>query len=833
MATIKMRYGIDLGTTNSSICRMENGEPVIRKTDTLKDTLPSCVSFTKKQIIKVGDGAYNDLRSDKSRAMKRWEKSRENVFIEFKRTMGLDTSYFSSNMNRSFSSEELSAEVLKTLKSLISDDAVKAAVITVPAKFKTDQIAATKRAALLAGIEHSELLQEPIAASMAYGLSNQSKEGKWLVFDFGGGTFDAALVKVEDGVMQVMDTEGDNYLGGKNLDYAIVDQIIIPHLTQNYSLDEVLSDDEKKGILREAMKFYAEQAKNQLSFKCKTDITSQLDEFGEDDDGEEIELDMVITQEQLRKVVEPIFQKAIDITKNLLTRNHLSGDDLDTLILVGGPTYSPVLREMLRSQITPNVDTSIDPMTAVAVGATLFASSTDSEVVEEIAQGSIVFDVSYPSNSVENTEFVAIKLLPDECKGTIPTKVFVELTRSDQAWSTGKVEIDRNGDVLECQLLPRRANSFKVCAFDEMGQVLPCFPKEINIMQGFVVGNAVLPYHIGVEVHDDILMKDVFVPLKGLEKNQSLPAVGVKNGLHTPKQLRPGIAEDHLIIPIYQGEHDAEGTSAIYNDHVFDAVITGDDLTTFIPAQSEVDVTIKVDASQMMVLEVNFPALGETISKTVDVQQRSSVSIEEINQRFAQADEKLEQLKENELRENLEVKEAEKLFSELENRYDGELSSQDGRMHLLADLRRVFLLLEKCELNNGWLTLRSQIEKEFERLEKANKELGHKWDSEVSEVKEQVDKVLKNQDVVLGRATLRRIVLTFTDVTLVFQLASCARYYHSTFEQHNWKDPSQARTLVDRALYLINTNGSVRELHLTVIGFLDLLNEPYSEKIKF
>ena len=152
-----MKYGIDLGTTNSAICKMENGEPTIKKTDTLKDTLPSCVSFTKKKVIKVGDSAYNDLRQDKSRASKKMSKMSENVFLEFKRTMGLDTQYESKNMERSFSSEELSAEVLKALKSFVSDDSINACVITIPAKFKTDQIAATKRAVTIANFFRNQL----------------------------------------------------------------------------------------------------------------------------------------------------------------------------------------------------------------------------------------------------------------------------------------------------------------------------------------------------------------------------------------------------------------------------------------------------------------------------------------------------------------------------------------------------------------------------------------------------------------------------------------------------------------------------------------------------
>jgi molecular chaperone DnaK len=267
MARTKIDYGIDLGTTNSGIARMENGEPIIKKTDTLKDTMSSCISFNKKQSTLAGDAAVNALKADKLKAMKDFKAESSNTFIEFKRTMGTDKTYSSSNMNKEFTSEELSAEVLKKLKSFITDEEIKSIVITVPAKFTINQKDATSRAAKLAGFEHCELLQEPIAASMAYGLDSTSKDGLWLVFDFGGGTFDAALLKVEDGIMKVIDTEGDNYLGGKNIDYAIVDEIIIPYLQKNFSIDSIINDDVKREVLRDAMKHYAEEAKIQLSFK--------------------------------------------------------------------------------------------------------------------------------------------------------------------------------------------------------------------------------------------------------------------------------------------------------------------------------------------------------------------------------------------------------------------------------------------------------------------------------------------------------------------------------------------------------------------------------------
>lgn len=834
MAQVKMKYGIDLGTTNSAICRMENGEPTIKKTDTLKDTLPSCVSFTKKKVVRVGDGAYNDLRSDKSRATKKWSKLNENVFIEFKRTMGLDTPYASANMGRSFSSEELSAEVLKTLKSFVTDDNVNAAIITIPAKFKADQISATKRAAEMAGFDHCELLQEPIAASMAYGLKADEKEGYWLVFDFGGGTFDAALLKVEDGIMQVIDTEGNNYLGGKNLDYAIVDQIIIPYLQENYTIEGILADETKKQILRDAMKFYAEQAKNQLSFKEKCDITSQLDEFGDDDEGEPLELDMVITQAQLKPVVAPIFKKAVDIVKDLLERNNLTGK-LNKLILVGGPTFSPVLRDMLKEQITPNVDTSIDPMTAVAKGAALYASTKDTDInpttVGTSKKAKAVLDVSYKSDSVETLEFVSAKLLPSESIGITGNTVYVELTRSDNAWSSGKVEINDIGDVIECQLFGNKPTSFSIRAYDKQGNLIDCFPNEINFIP-IGIGKAVLPFHIGIEVTDEDLGKDVFMPLKGLEKNQQLPATGVRNSLKTPKQLRPGNSSDRLVIPIYQGEHNAEGTSAVYNDHVFDAVITGDDIPALIPANSDIDITIKVDNSQQMKLEATFPVIGETIEKDIDVKQRHGASLSDIEQRLNEAKMRLHDLQSASSIPARETEEAQKMLTDVEGRMDSEKDSDDGKMALLADIRKTFLKMEEVEKNHEWDSIEAQLRQEFSRLEKANNELGNKHDAEVGQMRHEVDVAIRSKDPKQGREVLKELSDIFFAVTFIYQLVGCIRYYSQHFNECRWKDSMRARSLLNQGMQAINDRPTVNTLQPLAVQVIDLLDIPESEKPK-
>jgi molecular chaperone DnaK len=296
----KIDYGIDLGTTNSAIARMENGKPVILKSDVQKDTLPSSVAVTPRKSIIVGDAALAAYRKEKLRALQTLDNSDSNSYLEFKTTMGTEIPYPSSFLNKEFTSEELSAEVLLKLKSFVKDENVKSIVVTVPARFKIPQNEATIKAGKLAGFEVVELLQEPIAASIAYGLDAPKKEGVWLVFDFGGGTFDAALVKVEGGIMTVIDTAGDNNLGGKDLDLAMVDKLLIPYLDENYTIKSFLKDKDKKEILRMAMKGYAEDAKVQLSSNSSYDFPLYPNEIGAtDDEGTQLNLNMTITQEEL------------------------------------------------------------------------------------------------------------------------------------------------------------------------------------------------------------------------------------------------------------------------------------------------------------------------------------------------------------------------------------------------------------------------------------------------------------------------------------------------------------------------------------------------------
>ncbi len=828
MARTKIDYGIDLGTTNSAISRIEIGEAKIIKINGLDDTMPSCIAYNKKGVL-AGKKAFAVYRSEQEASLSKDIET--NAFIEFKRTMGTDKKHFSSNLNKDLSSEELSAEVLKTLKSFVTDEAVNAVVITVPAAFKNNQIDATRRAAKLAGFEHSEVLQEPVAAAMAYGLDNKKKDGFWLVFDFGGGTFDAALLKVNGGIMKVTDTEGNNYLGGKNLDLAIVDEIIIPHIQENFSIDKILDDDNKKLKYREALKSFAEELKNELSFKSEFNLYKE-EGAGTDDDGEDIEIDLTITQAELEKVLTPVFQKAVDISIKLLERNNLKGSSLDSLILVGGPTFSPIIRKMLEKQIC-KPDTSVDPMTVVSKGAALYAStvSISEEIKEQTRDKSkIQIEIGHEASTVELEDFVTLKILADKTEGVMPEKVFAEIIRSDKAWSSGKVEINEIGEVIETQLVEGKTNGFEVTLFDDKGNILESEPKEFTIIQGIGGLNSMqgLTLNWGIEIKRRESGKIEFKQVSGLEQNKSLPATGTANGLKTQKQIRPGMDSDFIKIPLYQGEHGADGTRAIYNEHVYDIIISGADLPALLPENSDVDLMINIDKSQKVSIQAYFPYLDHTSEIEVPTDTVQTVETKWLSNEIRKAKGSIEELK-DEGTHGDKVQIIENDLSELEKKFDNSKNDVDGKQEVLANLRKTLKTIDNLNETTEWPKLEEELKEEFYRLEKANKDLGNDHSTQVvNQLRNQLEEVLKTQDIKLGKALADEIHSIFFQMTLVYQLINFIRLHNQNFGSYHWKDSNRARQLLNEGLQQIGENPTTDDLHPIVIELINLL--PNEEK---
>jgi molecular chaperone DnaK len=837
----KIDYGIDLGTTNSVIARMENGVPTIKKSDTLKDTFPSCIHFNKKKDIIVGDNAYNIMKNDNARALKTFEKGKTNTFIEFKRTMGTTHTYESSNMGKSFTSEELSAEILKTLKSVVIDENINSIVITVPAKFLNPQNDATKNAAKLLGFKHIELLHEPVAAATAYGLGSKNKDGFWLVFDFGGGTFDAALIKADEGILAVKDTDGDNWLGGKDIDEAIVDQIIIPNLQQNYAIESVLKDTNKKEILRNAVKFFAEEAKVQLSFKDSHNILTNLGDLPfEDDNGDEPEIDVLITQKDMDNVVAPIFQKAIDITKELLKRNNLKGSDIGALILVGGPTYSPILRRMLKEQITDKVDTSVDPMTVVAKGAALFASTISvSDEVKEATRDKtkLQLDIKYESTTVELDENLNLKVLKDKTTGGIPQKLFIVLDRASKGvgWSSSKKEIslDNVNLIQDLQLVKDEANTFTIILSDENGNNIECQPKQFTILQGLDVSNMItLNYNIGIGKWFQSEERDLFVPVKGLEKNKNIPSngvTGVINRLKTRQTIIPGRNDEKntLKIPIYQGNFNAEGTNPVLNNLITEVIITGETLPALLPEGSDLDITIKIDRSQLMKFSAYFPILNHTEELEIKIKQTEPPTEESLIKEISKAKRTAQQVNAGDVSQKLEA---------LEEQLENEKGSADGKMKILDGLRKELLKLDIAEKIAEWPKVEQKLKDTFYELEDLIEKIKTNSDDDnlpmdqvethIQEYKKTIEHVIKDKNTKEAKRLISEI--DFLDFKLRNAVTGNAmdvqvlKGIESEFNSFNWKDRNKSRQLCNQALQLATdgNTGGIRNILVQLIALM-------------
>lgn len=826
MTRHKIDYGIDLGTTNSAIARMENGEAIIKKTRSPQnDTLPSCVYFTMdkkgQQSIRIGLRAKNSIASDYIEALKKGCQTDTYGYLEFKRDMATGKTYKNSNMKKpQYTPEELSAEILKELKSIINDEDVNYVVVTVPAKFNVNQKTATKKAAELAGFSQCELLQEPIAACYAYGVSSSEKNGFWLVFDFGGGTFDAALVKVEDGIISIVDTEGNNYLGGKNLDEAVVNKILIPKLQETYTLDSFFEEEWKIETLRNALKGVAEELRINLSFDENASYSAydlSMD-FGEDDNGEAIEPEISISRRDLANVIKPIYQEAVDICKELLKRNNLSGSNLASLVLVGGPTFSPIVREMLSQQITPKVDTNVDPMTVVARGAALYASTIDrdmskNEVDSPSEHGMIKLNVGYESTTIEESQWVSVALDASENIDNVQ----VEFVRSDKAFVSERIDVDKQGNVIELHFASGKPNAFKILCYTKQG-IVDCFPSEITIIPGTVVGNATLPYDIAIGILNQAKQKVVISPIKGLHRNQPLPATGIDNERKTSQDIRPGNSNDKLVIPIYQADDGGSGKSVMLYDQVCEVVITGDDVDQLIPAESDVHLTLKADRSEMMSMEVYFPDFDFTIKKDVNTLIKTNYGEQQFRKDIRAAQHQLENLEE----EGINVDNFKNEFDKLNE----ESNSSNDWMKLRDRLRQQLRKIEDLDSATEWERLETEIREEFDKLEKADSDLGdEKTHQVVNHLRTQTDKIIRSKDISLGQELLSQIKSLFIHLTLVYQLVGLLRHFQNDFNRINWKNPARARQLINQGAEIVANNPTAENLRPVVKQIWELLPE--------
>jgi molecular chaperone DnaK len=631
-----INFGIDLGTTNSAIAKFENGKvEIFRNPLNLKQTLPSVVAFRKNRIM-VGDKAREYMQRDPN-----------NVVGAFKRKMGTSESYKIASLEENKTPIQLSAEVLKELKNFVhTGENIEAAVITIPASFDTIQSNATKKAGFEAGFQQVVLLQEPIAASLAYANKEEEafEEGRWLVYDLGGGTFDVALVQIADGEMKVIDNEGDNFLGGADFDKLIVEELVIPYLKTVGTFDnleqEMKSASGKYNKLYHVLMHKAEEAKIQLTNTEFAEIEFET----EDDKGDFVDGYLEITRHDFEKIIKPYIQNSIEKVRSILDRNSLTAQNIKSVLMVGGSTYIPFVRKQVGAAFGVAVNCNIDPTTAVAIGAAFYAGTrlkqtTDNQALSNVdLKSNLNIKVAYQKTSQEEEEFFTA-LIEGDLSG-----LSYRIIRKDGGYDSGVKPLKSR--IMEQLLLAANThNFFEFKVTDSKGDSVPINVAMIGITQGKynVVGQP-LPNDICLEIDDfesgQTILEVIF------EKNSILPTkrTFVKE---ITKTIRKG-SEDMITINIVEGPGFAMPSA---NQTIGFISVLGKDLTRDLVKGSDVEITLEMSESRdlrinvyLMLTDQEYDNVFTPSERQVNVSRLS----EELTILYKKASEELQEAENNE-----------------------------------------------------------------------------------------------------------------------------------------------------------------------------------------
>lgn len=410
--------GIDLGTTNSCVSVMEGNEPVVIPNAEGKRTTPSVIAFVEGGEIKVGDPAKRQAVTNPEKtvySIKRFmgnkysESSKEADRVPYKVVKGDNNTPRVDVDGRLYSPQELSAMILQKMKKTAEDylgQDVTRAVITVPAYFNDAQRQATKEAGEIAGLTVERIINEPTAASLAYGMDKKDTDQKIVVFDFGGGTHDVSILELGDGVFEVLSTDGDTHLGGDD-----VDQKIIDWLAEEFNKDESI-DLRKDAMALQRLREAAEKAKIELSSSAQTEIN--LPYVTATASGPK-HLVRTLTRSKFEQLISDLVKRTIEPCETALKAAGLSKSDIDEIILVGGSTRIPAVQEAVEKFFGKKPSKGVNPDEVVAIGAAIQGGVLTGDVKDVL-----LLDVTPLSLGIETMGSVFTKLI--EANTTIPTK---------------------------------------------------------------------------------------------------------------------------------------------------------------------------------------------------------------------------------------------------------------------------------------------------------------------------------------------------------------------------------------------------------------------------
>jgi molecular chaperone DnaK len=597
-----MNYvGIDLGTTNSAICSYDGETVRLYKSSDQHDVTPSAIFIDRRGNKYVGSRAYNNAA-----------RNPDNAAILFKRLMGTSTPVKLSAVNLSMTPEECSSEILRVLFGYlpedIRNDTGTGTVITVPAAFNQMQKDATMSAADAAGIGRVALMQEPVAAVMSV-MRQRKNDGIFVVYDLGGGTLDIAIAESISGRVSLLAHGGIAMCGGRDFDRMLFDNVVKPWLIDHFNLpDDLTGNPQYKPLLRMAT-WAAEKAKIELSQREDVVISLPETELGVRDlAGEEIYLDIGIDRRQFDELIAPKLEESIQAGRETLEKAGLSPHDIERVVFVGGPTHYKPLRDKVAFELGIAPSTDVNPMTAVAEGAAVFAESIDWESQSRgrksgrgaiSAGGRLDLSFNYIARTPDSKAKIVAKLGGQALRGAE-----FQIDSLDTGWSSGRIALT-DGAALELALSKPGENTFKVFVFDANGGPVALSQDKIVISRTAASIDAIPASHsIGVEAREKIGGRMVLDYL--VREGDQLPKKG-KKVFKAEESLRSGSAGS-IKFKLWEGE-----ISDPVNDNRFIGMfeIKRSDIDDgVIAAGAELVCEYEVLDSGNIVLEVTVPSIG-------------------------------------------------------------------------------------------------------------------------------------------------------------------------------------------------------------------------------
>ncbi len=683
-------FGIDLGTTNSTIAVVAGTLTEVIRNSLEAEITPSAVYISREGNLWVGQNAKSKMAD---------ERAEDDVFLEFKRRMGTGFEYVFRASGRRMSPEQLSAEVLKSLRDDVAQrkgEEISAAVLTVPAAFELHQCDATKRAAELAGFRTSLLLQEPVAAALAYGHQKLEAKAYWLVFDFGGGTFDAALIRSEEGTMVVANHSGDNLLGGSDIDWAIVERLLIPRVKEQFGLSglERGSAAFRYDLLR--LKGAAETAKIELSRKESTVLEATLRRGA----GRTVLFETELSRRDVARMAEPSVMKATATARRVLSEKGVAAAAVERMIFVGGPTLAPYFRELVKEQLGIPFDVEVDPLTVVARGAAIFAGSqrmAPAAGSPRPARMPLSVELIYKPVGADSEPLIGGRVSAPS--GAALTGHTIEVVNLQSKWRSGKATLKEKG-AFQFTIRAERGiqNTFRIEIRDPAGNPCLTTPGQFNYTIGVVVEEQPIINNLGVAMSDNRLGVH-------FTKGQGLPAKYTRSYRSTVG-LRQGESGSVVKIPIVEGNRELADRNLLIGS----IEITPDKIDRDLPAGSEIEVTLRMDASRLLTVVAYVPVLDEEFPAKVELggkvrQPDVKVLRQEWNRELARLTdlkEGLEEAGEHEAVELLRQLETSAMTRDLEQQSAGDGADFDALMKADRELIEFKVALDDIAARVAW-----------------------------------------------------------------------------------------------------------------------------------